>query len=258
MTAVCDGAKTDVLNPSDLQRLQAAKLESMTTMAAGIAHDFNNHLAAILGNNAVVQRAAKDLPRAQECMHRIEAASNLALQLSDQLAVYSARVDCNPVQLDPDRLLLDVCKSVQSILPRGVKLERDVRPAPVAPSADRDLLHRALVNLATNSAEALLDMTGTITLAFGPYVPAPADANEAFFPEFVRGTCLQFSVTDTGRGMDAGVRERMFDPFFSTKIRGRGMGLPEALGIARLHKGNVLVRSVEGAGTTVRLILPSA
>lgn len=232
-----------------------AKFESMETMAAGIAHDFNNHAAAILGNNTLLTRLSALDTRSRECMARIDAAANQALQLAEQLATYAGRIICDPRPLTLRSLLA----SLQRACPpeQTVKLQIDPLPSPLPPlTADAALLERALRNLVTNAVEAMVEHVGAVYLSAGPYLASPEDAHHAFFPLDATPGWVELAVRDEGPGIAPAILHRVCDPFFSTKIRGRGMGLPEVIGIARLHGGNVLLHSARGSGTQVRLLLP--
>lgn len=242
--------------PLDSRRqLLLAKFESMTTMAAGIAHDFNNQAAAILGNNTLVARQPALEPRTRDCVARIDAAAHLTLQLAEQLATYAGRINNEPQPLSLPPLLATTLQSVQAELPPGIRVVQDMSPAPSC-LADAALLARALRNLLTNAYEAMLDNSGLITLSAGAYHPTREDAALAFFPYAPGADWVVLGVRDPGNGIAPAILHRVFDPFFSTKIRGRGMGLPEVVGIMNLHGGNLLLSSTPGQGTDVRLILP--
>ncbi len=238
------------------RQLQIQKMESMCTMSAGIAHDMNNYLAAILGNNTVMQRSPSLDTRAKECGQRIESAGNLALHLSEQLATYSARIEHNPVELDLQELVDAVRTATSGILSRGIGLDFEIAPNCPPLYADPAQLQRVLVNLITNAIESMVDRQGVIHVFLRPYQPAPSDADLSFFSLLTDGAWFELAVKDAGHGIPLKFRDRIFDPFFSTKIRGRGMGLPETLGIVRLHNGNIIVKSQPGAGTTLRILLP--
>lgn len=240
----------------DRRRLWLAKLDAMTLMASGIAHDFNNHAAAILGNNTLVARSTGIDKRARECIGRIETAANLALQLSEQLAVYSGRVDMNPEPVAIAVLLETVAQRVAVDLPDSQRLDLDCDPGDLTIRADGTLLARALANLVLNAAEAMVDREGVIALSARPYAPAPADNDLAFFPPTPTPDWVELRVGDQGHGIAPALLPRIFDPFFSSKIRGRGMGLPEVIGVLRMHGGNLVVQSVPDQGTTVKLLLP--
>jgi len=240
----------------DRRRLWLAKLDAMTLMASGIAHDFNNHAAAILGNNTLVARASGIDKRARECIGRIETAANLALHLSEQLAVYSGRVDMNPEPVALTVLLESLAQRLAVDLPENHRLALDCDPGDLTIRADPTLLARALANLALNASEAMVDREGVIAISALPYTPAPTDADLAFFPPTPTPDWVELRVVDQGHGIAPAILPRLFDPFFSSKIRGRGMGLPEVIGILRMHGGNLVVQSQPDLGTTVKLLLP--
>src|SRR5262249_35126857 len=136
-----------------------------------------------------------------------------------------------------------------------------VRFAPVphlpAIEADATQVRQVVLNLLTNAAEAIGDTGGTIAVRTGiAELDAAALAGTEHGPETQPGTYVWIEVADTGRGMDAATRERIFDPFFSTKFTGRGLGLATVLGLVRAHRGALTVESRPGRGTVFRVFLP--
>jgi signal transduction histidine kinase len=253
---------------ADLQRrerelaeraLRAQRFESLGVMAAGVAHDFNTLLTTILGNTSLV---LMDVPEGSETAasaRSIQQAAERAAAISRQMLDYSG---CGKFRVEPVDLAALATRMrplLESFLPERVTLviEGASDPPPVV-AGDASQLEQVLVNLVSNAAEATTG-PGTLTLR-----TALVDADEALLADgansdpLTPGRYALLSVEDTGSGMDEATRQRMFDPFFSTRAVGRGMGLAAVLGIVRGHHGTLRVRTAPGKGTCVDVLLPAA
>jgi PAS domain S-box-containing protein len=238
---------------------QKERLESLGALAGGVAHDFNNLLTGVLGNASL---ALMDLPPnspAYEPMRQIEAAALRGAELTQQLLAYSGKGKFVVQPVDLSRLVEDLGPLLQGVLP-GRALLRAEPTADVPPfEADAEQVRQVVVNLVSNAAEALPGSGGVITLRTGlldaaaPFPAAPGVGDEA-----PPGRYVYLEVEDTGRGMDEATRRQLFEPFFSTKPGGRGLGLPAVLGIVRSHHGAIQVDSEPGRGTAVRVLFPVA
>jgi len=239
--------------------LQSQKLESLGVLAGGIAHDFNNLLVGVLGNASL---ALMDLPQnspVRPTLQSIQRAARTLADLSQQMLAYSGRgaFVIQPVDLsslvEEVTHLLKVTVSKRAVL--KLELARDLPPV----DADVSQLRQVILNLVTNASDAVRQGSGFIRVSTS-LVHADADyLNETLIPSAVSPgyfACLEIS--DTGQGMDESTQSRMFDPFFSTKQTGRGLGLAAVLGIVRGHKGAIRVYSEVGRGTTVKVLLPVA
>lgn len=235
---------------------QAQKLESMGLLAGGIAHDFNNLLTAIQGNLDL----ARELPT-DKIPARLDAAL-LALQqatvLTRQLLVYSGRMPVQREALDLARMTREMATLLQVSVPKSVRLEADLPEGLPTVVGDRAQLQQAVMNLVTNAADAIGPRGGTITLRL-----RTEQLTQEALPEWrdgflAPGPHLLLSVTDDGAGMAPEVQARIFDPFFSTKEQGRGLGLSALLGILRAHRGGLRIRSTPGEGSTFTLALPAS
>jgi len=124
---------------------------------------------------------------------------------------------------------------------------------------DPTQIRQVVMNLITNASEAIGDKEGVITLSLSQH-PIERSSLRDFVAstDAAEGTYVELTVTDTGCGMDEATRSRVFEPFFSTKFAGRGLGMAAVLGIVRGHKGAIRVASQVGKGTTVTVLLPAA
>ncbi|MBI5091239.1 MAG: PAS domain S-box protein, partial [Candidatus Hydrogenedentes bacterium] len=241
------------------QMLQAQKLESLGVLAGGIAHDFNNLLMGVLGNASL---AMLDLPAdspARQTMIEIETAALRAGDLAKQMLAYSGRGKFLVQTLDLSELIMEMGNLVSASVPKKTVVQYRLAPNLSRIEADVAQMRQLVMNLVTNAADAIGDSTGTITVTTGGM-----DADRTYLQStllddsLAEGPYVFLEVHDTGAGMDAETRRKIFDPFFSTKFLGRGLGLAAVLGIVRSHGGAIKVESEVGSGTTFRVLLPAS
>jgi PAS domain S-box-containing protein len=239
------------------QLFEARKLESLGLLAGGIAHDFNNLLAAILGNAHLALEALPERGEERVAVSEIREAAERGAMLTRQLLSYAGRAPAERVPLDLSSQIGEVAKLVQRILPRGAALHFDLADSLPAVELDPGQLQQVIMNLIRNAADALGPEGGEITLRTGL-----ARLERAELAALIAGAGLEpglyvyFDIVDDGCGMDAETRERLFDPFFTRKQSGHGLGLPVALGVVRAHGGGIAVETAPGAGTCFRVYLP--
>ncbi len=243
----------------DIQRklLHVQKLESLGVMAGGIAHDFNNLLQVVLGN---LELALTDLPPdlkvRKSILNAIKAADRSA-ELSGQMLTYSGSSFYLPKDIHLDELLNKSRNLFKLGVPKNVTLNIDVSKTVPHIKGDVDQIQRVITNLLTNSSESIGDSGGAITIRTGVM-----DCDEMYLSrsrpvEHSRpGRFVFLEVTDTGCGMNAETQHKIFDPFFSTKFWGRGLGMAEVIGVVTGHRGSIIVDSEVGKGTTVRVLFP--
>ncbi|MEW5847433.1 MAG: PAS domain S-box protein [Myxococcota bacterium] len=239
--------------------LQTQKLESVGVLAGGIAHDFNNLLSVILGHAVMAAATLEPEHPAREWLDGIETASTRAAELCQQLLAYAGRGKLETRRVDLSELVQEMTKLLQVSITGGARIEYALASVLPPVEADPTQLRQVVMNLVMNANEALVEGKGTITVRTGVLPSAKADAAQYFPAEtLAEGSYVFVEVQDTGCGMDAATRERIFDPFFSTKFTGRGLGLAAVLGVARGHRGALRVESAPGQGSLFRLVLPAA
>ena len=243
----------------ELSVLQAQKLESLGVLAGGIAHDFNNLLTSILGNADLALGALSPSSPARGFLDDIECASRRAADLCRQMLAYSGkgRFVIQPISLN--ELVSEMGQLLSVSTSKKATLIHSFAAHLPSVMADATQIRQVAMNLITNASEAIADREGTITLRTGTL-----SCDRAYFADaigdserHVPGLHVFLDVSDTGIGMDAETLSRIFDPFFSTKFAGRGLGLAAVLGIVRGHKGALKVSSEQGKGTTFRVLLPA-
>jgi len=236
--------------------LQAQKLESLGILAGGIAHDFNNLLVGILGNASL---ALVDLPHespARDSLQRIETSSLRAADLVRQMLAYSGKTTLTIERVDASALVREMGDLLTTAISKRARLRYDLASTLPAVEADPTQLRQVVMNLITNASDALGDGGGTITISTALVSVAATEPGAAGMP-VPAGSYVEIEVADTGIGMDEATAARIFDPFFSTKFTGRGLGLAAVQGIVRSHRGTIRLRTAPGVGTTFTIMLPA-
>ncbi len=239
------------------QLQQARKLESLGLLAGGVAHEFNNLLVGILGNASLARAVIPFDDRGQEVLADIERAAQRASELTQQLLAYAGRARVERRALNVNDLVADVPGILGARIPPAVSLSIELPPAGTIVDGDELQLRQVLLSLVTNAVESIGDARGCVELSV-----SVDTFDDAALADCLLGTARQpgpfavIGVRDTGVGMGADIQERMFDPFFSTKAPGGGLGLAATLGIINGHDGAIHVSSKKSQGTTVRILLP--
>jgi two-component system cell cycle sensor histidine kinase/response regulator CckA len=229
---------------------QAQKLEGIERLAGGIAHDFNNLLAVILNYVELAER--DDL--LDEALTEISRAARRAADLTSQLLVFSRQEVVQPVVLDLNALVEETQNFLLRTIGEDIQLCTGLHDGELAVRADRAQLEQTLINLAVNGRDAMPG-GGRLEIATLSIDLSEREARAVAIPS---GRYAEIRVTDTGTGMSQEILERVFEPFYTTKEKGRGTGLGLAMiyGIATGAGGTVLIDSEPGEGTTVRVLLP--
>lgn len=259
---VIEGTVVDLSERREIEERmrQGQKLESLGVLAGGIAHDFNNLLVGVLGNAELIRRKLpKDSPL-HENLDEIESAAQRATSLSQKMLAYSGKGRFVTEHLSLSRAVEEMAPLVGGSVPGRLNVRYELAQEMPPIRCDPSQLNQVMVNLVANAAEAIGESSGQIVVRTGTtYCGRSELAATAFFDEDLKvGTYSFLEVEDTGSGMDRETVEKMFDPFFTTRFPGRGLGLPVVLGIVRGHHGAIAVESEPGQGTKVRVLLPVA
>ncbi|MCA9236752.1 MAG: PAS domain-containing protein [Planctomycetales bacterium] len=244
----------------ELQILRSQKLESLGLMAGGIAHDFNNLLTAVIGNVVLAQMHLPDDSPAEAWLNEVEMVARRAASLTKQLLSYAGGSvsQFTPVRLD--WLVADLTDLLRSVIAKTTTLNLDLQPATA--EGDADQLRQVVMNLLTNASEALEGEPGVVTVSTGvrrleaEQLAERPTSNILAASELAPGEFACLQVQDNGCGMTDEVRSRILDPFFTTKLAGRGLGLAAVAGIVRSHNGALAVDSVPNQQTTFAIYLP--
>jgi signal transduction histidine kinase/CheY-like chemotaxis protein len=240
------------------QMQEAQRLESLGLVTGGVAHDFSNLLTVILGN---VRLALAELPAAHALRPRLEralAAAEHGAGLTEQMLVYAGRASQAQKPVNLSALVEDMLDLARATLPAHVQLRAALAPE-VWVQGDETQLRQVVLNLVANAGEALGGRPGRVDLTTELAYAGAADlAGAQNGSSLAPGLYAVLEIADDGPGMDPNTRERVFEPFFSTKLSGRGLGLAAVLGIVRGHRGAVGVATEPGRGCSFRVLLPRA
>lgn len=233
---------------------QAQKMESVGTLAGGMAHDFNNILGIIIGYARRLQSGELDQEKVSQSIESILKAAERGAGLVRQLLTFARRSTAQAEQISVNEMIREMSKIVEETFPRTIKLELQLSQDVPLITADPNQLHQALLNLCLNSRDAM-PTGGTLTLSTSA---VPGNQVKERFREARAMTYVRVSVSDTGIGMSQETKARIFEPFFSTKERGKGTGLGLAVvyGVVRALEGFVDVESTAGRRTTFSLYFP--
>lgn len=241
------------------QLLHAQKLESLGVLAGGIAHDFNNILTAIVGNaDLALMRIGNESPVAEN-LRRIEQAAARAADLAKQMLAYSGKGKFVVEHMDLNRLLEEMRHMLEISISKKTVLR--FNPAPALPmlEADATQMRQIIMNLVINASEAIGDKSGVITLSTCCMMCDKNYLKNILHDEsLMEGAYVCLEITDTGCGMDRDTLARIYDPFFTTKFTGRGLGMAAVLGIVRGHKGGIKIYSEPGMGSAFKIFLPAS
>jgi signal transduction histidine kinase/CheY-like chemotaxis protein len=240
------------------QLLHAQKLESLGLLAGGIAHDFNNLLQAVLGNLDLALPGLAPAAEAREAVEQATVAARRATDLTRQLLAYSGKGRFVVRPIDLSALVRENVDLLRAGVPHTCAIELRLEGGLPPVVADVGQVQQVVMNLITNAAEAIGPRPGTVTVSTsrGPGGPAALEGSRIAGVEPAEAYVV-VEVTDTGCGMEPATVDRIFDPFFSTKGVGRGLGMSALLGIVRGHRGAIFIDSAPGRGTAVRVLFPA-
>jgi two-component system, cell cycle sensor histidine kinase and response regulator CckA len=252
------GACIDVTDLKRTQEEALAKqnLESLGVLASGIAHDFNNLLGGI---SALAELIEEDLDATSapcEGIQKIKGAAIRGAEIVRELMVYAGQDQSRFVEaVDVSRLVEDMLELLKVSISKHAALKRDLAGDLPPVSGHAPKIRQVVMNLVINASEAIGEKHGAITLTTA-HVRSDRDACPDWAADILQGDYVRLEVSDTGCGITEEAAAKIFDPFFSTKFAGRGMGLAVVKGIVREHGGTIDMSSVPGKGTTFRVLLP--
>ena len=238
------------------QLFQAQKMESVGQLTGGIAHDFNNMLTVITGTIEILADGVKHDPSLASIAKMINDAADRASQLTANLLAFARKQPLRPLETDVNDLIEEVVKLLAPTLGRQIEIETALSDEAWPALVDRSQLTSALVNLAINARDAMPD-GGRLLFRTGNFTH---DAGDAEVDDLGAGDYVAIEVIDSGTGIPHAIRDRIFEPFFSTKQfgTGTGLGLSMVFGFAKQSGGGVVVDGEEGKGACFRIYLPKA
>ncbi len=244
------------------------KLESLGVLVGGIAHDFNNILMTVIGNAelAIADLAAFEPPNdevrqvtdeTEASLRSINRAADQAAVLCRQMLTYAGESTFELRRVDLCELVREMDHLLETSISESARLVLDCPEEGLPIRADAGQLRQLLLNLTLNASEAIGTTGGEILIEV-----APATCDARFLQEsdlvdqIEPGRYARLTISDDGEGMDEETRARIFEPFYTTRFAGRGLGLASTLGIARGHRGGLAIESSAEKGTTFHLFFP--
>ncbi len=236
---------------------QSQKLESIGLLAGGIAHDFNNLLVGVIGNASLAEDMLPEGSPLAGILQGIIRSGEQAAHLTRQMLAYAGKGQFVLEAVDLSALVRETSVLIQGSISKRITLQYELERDLVAVEADPSQMQQIFMNLALNAAEAIGDEAGTISFATGAQqITADCIQEELEGWPIAPGHHVYLEVRDTGCGIDADAHSRIYDPFYTTKFQGRGLGLAAVAGIVRSLKGAIRLSTAPGAGTAFRVLLP--
>jgi PAS domain S-box-containing protein len=252
------GIGRDITKMKRLERdlLQSQKMDSLGKLAGGIAHDFNNLLAMLMGSAELLKRNLRNDAVNSTYVQRILEATERGSSIAKRLLMFSRQGEVQFQPVSVSHILNEVSEMLRYTFPKTIEVIVNIQVDDGIVNGDAGHLHQAFVNLCLNAKDAMGDQ-GTLTLT-----ERIVDAKELREKHQTApaGKYVSVSISDTGAGIEPGLRGRIFEPFFTTKETGKGTGLGLSIvdGIIRSHDGFIDVQSEPGQGTTFTLYLPAS
>ncbi len=238
------------------QIVQLQKMEALGVLAGGIAHDFNNILSPIIGYTDLCLAMRPKNEKMFEYLRRVKNASGRAQDLVAQILAFSRQGEKEYIRCHPGPIIKESLKLLRASVPQNIKIETLITSGLAPVMADPTQIHQLIMNLCTNAHHAMMDKGGILTVRLDEIQVKEGSLEEThrLFP----GSYIHLQVVDTGHGMSRAVMDNIFEPYFTTKIKGRGagMGLPIIKGIVARLKGHIFVDSIEGEGSCFDIYLP--
>lgn len=240
-----------------VQLIQSQKMELMGRLAGGVAHDFNNIMSIIASLNNLAMREAPAAGALRDYLDQISAASERAANLTRQLLIFSRNQPTAPAMIDLNKTVDDMLRLLKNILGENISIDAALDPGLMAVQADKSNVEQLVMNLVVNSREAMPN-GGCISIATSNTVLDEDGAKARCLDAPGNYVCL--TVKDTGTGMDEKTLRRVFEPFFSTKGPGKGIGLGLTVvhNIVKEYRGGISVESRPGEGACFNIYLPAS
>ncbi len=251
--------KEEELNREKLEEKlrQSHKMEAIGTLAGGIAHDFNNLLSAILGYTEIVKRDLTENSSKQNDLDQVLRAGNKAKELVRQILTFSRQAEVQRVLFQPAIIIKEAVKLLRSSIPSTIEIQQDIDSNCGAILADPTQLHQILMNLCTNSFQAMEKKGGVLRINLQEIAKAEISGEDKSHLPVVDNYIL-LTVEDSGPGIALELQNKIFDPYFTTKETGKGTGMGLAIvhGIVQSYDGHISMKSEPGKGCSFHIFFP--
>jgi signal transduction histidine kinase/CheY-like chemotaxis protein len=257
LTFIITNIRTRELNAAlEGRLLQAQKLETIGKLSSGMAHDFGNLLSSIFGSLNLLRKRVDQAENVQKLIDNIENCSVRARDLTKGLLSFGKPTPKRKELVKPHQLLSEIIKIVSQTFPKSVTLTEEIENQLYDIVGNGTEIYQVLLNLCVNAKEAISEK-GNIKISAKNITID--DNNIVFLPLLKKGKYVRFSVKDDGVGIDEKHLTKIFDPYFSTKVKdtGSGLGLYVSYGIIKAHNGIIDVTSKLGSGTTFDVYIPA-
>lgn len=240
------------------RRLESRRLAAVATLAGGVAHNLNSLLTGIIGNiSLIIERfdpGDRDRPPVEEALK----AAEMAAALARKLLAFGGRSTFTDIKLlNLSEYIRNSEGVIRALIPKQITCDLHLIPNPPSVKVDPEQILEAIVSLITNAVEAIEAAAGRIAVETRVRKLSKEELERMPHGHALHaGNYVSVEVTDSGKGIDPKYRDRIFDPFFSTKFLGRGLGLAVVFGVVRAHGGTVEVHSKPGSGSQFRLYFP--
>ncbi|WP_447965181.1 ATP-binding response regulator [Nitrospira sp. Ecomares 2.1] len=242
----------------EIERQYSQKLESLGVLAGGIAHDFNNLLMTIVARSGLALRSLPPDAPAREHLDFIEKAGLRGGELANQMLAFAGQTRLDFQVINLPNLLEDMAPFLRATLSKRLTFEYDLAPSLPPIRADQAQLRQIIMNIVVNASESFGEGDGVITIRTFEWEPATENFQSWYvIGELPHSRGVALTIQDTGCGMASDTIPKIFDPFFSTKLPGRGLGLAALLGLAQAHAASIAVRSQPDVGTEFTLLFPA-
>jgi PAS domain S-box-containing protein len=236
------------------QKQLAQKLESLGILAGGIAHDFNNILSIIIGNCSL---ALKRPDMVGELIPEIGIAAVRASDLCRQMLAYAGKSSYKMQKVRLTTLLDDLIKIMKATIKQNTVITSNYSDDMPVIMGDASQINQIVMNLILNASESIGEADGEIRVSLSKKVITAGQSEKDNLGMLITPGCyVCLEITDNGCGMDTETRFRIFEPFYTTKLKARGLGMSAVLGIIRSHKGALQLFSQPGLGSTFKVYLP--
>lgn len=234
---------------------QAQKMEALGVLAGGIAHDFNNILAGIVAHSEIVSDDLAEDAASRRNLNEVFQGADRAADLVSQILTFSRHQRKEPAPLAIVPVVEEALRLLRAGLPSMVALRVDIDRRAGRVLGDPTEIHQLVMNLCTNAYQAIAPASGEIQVILGLEILSAAEAKQI---NLLPGPYVKLAVSDTGPGISPALRDRIFDPFFSTRREegGSGLGLAVVHGIVSALGGTIRVESQLGEGTRFEVFVP--